>query len=184
MAVTFAHLLRREYRRAGSEETTSGLKWGCGIRRTRYHGYDRVATGIGLGIFAHNAHRYTRRGGRLANRPVLRSMSHPHYPSDGLVSPFYACVFRIQLTSRPGLSCGPSGSRWKWRAKWRGQQMWSRRNREGGDIIRQYVVSPLLSGVLWDRVETDRLSGDPTNYPTERLVVSVMGWDGSRIGRC
>ena len=47
--------------RAGGEGTISRLKRGYGLRRTRYQGHDRVATGIGLGIFAHNVHRYTQR---------------------------------------------------------------------------------------------------------------------------
>jgi IS5 family transposase len=46
--------------RAGGEATISRLKRHDGFRRTRYRGHDRATTGVGLGIFAHNVHRYTR----------------------------------------------------------------------------------------------------------------------------
>jgi IS5 family transposase len=47
--------------RAGGEATISRLKRHDGFRRTRYRGHDRVTTGVGLGIFAHNVHQYSRR---------------------------------------------------------------------------------------------------------------------------
>ena len=53
---------RRSFRRAqawrsGSEATISRLKRNYGLGRSRYRGYDRVATGVGLAIFAHNLRR-------------------------------------------------------------------------------------------------------------------------------
>ncbi|NMP25124.1 ISNCY family transposase [Sulfobacillus harzensis] len=47
--------------RAGGEGTISRLKRKYGLRRSRYRGYDAVATGIGLGIFAHNVRRWAQR---------------------------------------------------------------------------------------------------------------------------
>ncbi len=47
--------------RAGGEGTISRLKRKYGLRRSRYRGHDRVTTGVGLGVFAHNVHRYSRR---------------------------------------------------------------------------------------------------------------------------
>jgi IS5 family transposase len=47
--------------RAGGEGTISRLKRQYGLRRSRYRGHDRVTTGVGLGVFAHNLHRYSRR---------------------------------------------------------------------------------------------------------------------------
>ena len=46
--------------RSGSEATISRLKRGYGLDRSRYRGYDRVATGVGLTILAHNLHRAAR----------------------------------------------------------------------------------------------------------------------------
>ena len=43
--------------RSGSEATISRLKRGYGLRRSRYREYDRVATGVGLAILAHNLRR-------------------------------------------------------------------------------------------------------------------------------
>jgi hypothetical protein len=34
------------------------LKHKCGLARSRYRGYERVAAGVGLGIFAHNVRRW------------------------------------------------------------------------------------------------------------------------------
>ncbi len=47
--------------RVGGEGTISRLKRKYGLRRSRYRGPDRVTTGVGLGVFAHNLHRYSRR---------------------------------------------------------------------------------------------------------------------------
>jgi len=47
--------------RAGGEATISRLKRKNGLRRSRYRGYEAVATGIGLGIFAHNVRRWAQR---------------------------------------------------------------------------------------------------------------------------
>ncbi|POB10098.1 hypothetical protein CO251_11470 [Sulfobacillus sp. hq2] len=47
--------------RAGGEATMSRLKRKYGLRRSRYRGYDAEATGIGLGIFAHNVRRWAQR---------------------------------------------------------------------------------------------------------------------------
>ena len=47
--------------RAGGEGTISRLKRKYGLRRSRYRGYEAVATGIGLGIFAHNVRRWAQR---------------------------------------------------------------------------------------------------------------------------
>ncbi|MGC8490079.1 MAG: transposase, partial [Clostridia bacterium] len=47
--------------RAGGEGTISRLKRKYGLRRSRYRGHDRVTAGVGLGVFAHNLHRYSRR---------------------------------------------------------------------------------------------------------------------------
>ncbi len=45
---------------AEGEGTISRLKRKYGLRRTRYRGHDRVTAGVGLGVFAHNLHRYSR----------------------------------------------------------------------------------------------------------------------------
>ncbi len=47
--------------RAGGEGTISRLKRKYGLRRSRYRGYEAVATGIGLGIFTHNVRRWAQR---------------------------------------------------------------------------------------------------------------------------
>ncbi len=47
--------------RAGGEATISHLKRKYGLRRSRCRGYDAVATGIGLGIFAYNVRRWAQR---------------------------------------------------------------------------------------------------------------------------
>ena len=47
--------------RAGGEGTISRLKRKYGLHRSRYRGYDAVAAGIGLGIFAHNVRRWAQR---------------------------------------------------------------------------------------------------------------------------
>ncbi|NMP25133.1 ISNCY family transposase [Sulfobacillus harzensis] len=47
--------------RAGGEATISRLKRKYGLRRSRYRGYEAVATGIGLGIFTHNVRRWAQR---------------------------------------------------------------------------------------------------------------------------
>jgi len=44
--------------RAGGEATVSRLKRKYGLRRSRYWGRDRVAAGVGLGIFTHNVRRW------------------------------------------------------------------------------------------------------------------------------
>lgn len=52
---------RAQRGRAGAEATISRLKRKYGLRRSRYRGYDAVAAGIGLGIFAHNIRRWAQR---------------------------------------------------------------------------------------------------------------------------
>ena len=47
--------------RAGGEGPISRWKRKYGLRRSRYRGHDRVTAGVGLGVFAHNLHRYSRR---------------------------------------------------------------------------------------------------------------------------
>ena len=46
--------------RANGEATIGRLKQRYGLRRSRYRGRDRVATGVGLGILAHNVRRWAR----------------------------------------------------------------------------------------------------------------------------
>jgi transposase, IS5 family len=46
--------------RSGIEARISVLKRMYGMRRSRYRGHDRVAMGVGLGIFAHNTSRWVR----------------------------------------------------------------------------------------------------------------------------
>jgi IS5 family transposase len=47
--------------RTGGEGTLSRLKRTHGLRRSCHRGHDRVTTGVGLGVFAHDLPRYDRR---------------------------------------------------------------------------------------------------------------------------
>jgi IS5 family transposase len=54
-------LRRAQRRHAGGDGTMSRLQRNYGLRRSRYRGYEAVATGIGLGIFTHNVRRWAQR---------------------------------------------------------------------------------------------------------------------------
>ena len=60
------------------EPTISRLKRKYGLRRSRYRGYDVVATGIGLGIFAHNVHRLAQRQASYGPKSTRRLPSPWH----------------------------------------------------------------------------------------------------------
>jgi hypothetical protein len=56
--------------------TMSRLKRKYGLRRSRYRGYDAVATGIGLGIFVYHAGPCGRRAKVLARLKASRPYDH------------------------------------------------------------------------------------------------------------